>query len=170
MLYMLKYITLRRQRYTIRRGDMNINFDRHTMRTMAIVQRKYRAMFDRKLEAYNLNNKTFGILRTIKNNKEISQPQLTQIHKTDKAAIARGVMYLEKMGLIDRQKDEKDSRKYILSVTDKGNNLFDDIHELHHKIAAIALDGLDEETLDILDNILLHIESNIKNYESKERE
>jgi DNA-binding MarR family transcriptional regulator len=146
---------------------MNQELLRNTIRNISILSRKVRAFSNRKVKKYGLNNKTIQMLRHIKHNKGITQKELCDIIKKDKSAIARGVSHLEAIGLIQRETDAKDKRIFRLYITNKGQKLLPILNKLYTDMAFIALDGIDESTLETLNEILLQIENNILEHVQK---
>jgi len=140
---------------------MELNFSQHTIRNISIVSRKFRAVSNRKIRQYGINNKMFYILRHIQHNLEIAKKQLCDIIKKDKAAITRDVSHLEKTELIKRDASEKDKRSFKLSIIDKGLELLPIIREIYQNMTLIALKDLDKKALESLNEILEKIENNI---------
>jgi len=134
---------------------------------LSIVDNKFKALFNSQLESYDLSFKTYNMLMKIVFREKISQSELTELTKTDKAAVTRGLNHLTKKGLVLRVKDEYDKRKTEISATEAGKKLFHELHDLHHDIFAVVLSGIDESGLDQFEATLNIIESNINDHQSR---
>lgn len=99
-------------------------------------------------------------LKLILNQPGITQDQMTNEMKFDKATTARSVKYLEESGYIDRRIDPKDRRSSLLYPTPKALEfapVFKSIlEEFNRKLAA----DLTEEEVDLLVTLLQKITKN----------
>ncbi|UQZ32318.1 MarR family transcriptional regulator [Paenibacillus sp. PK3_47] len=93
----------------------------------------------------------------------ITQDQMTNELKFDKATTARAVKHLENLGYIERQTDPKDRRSSLLYPTPKAIEfapVFQSIlDELNNKLAA----SLSVEEADLLVNLLQKVAKNTGN-------
>lgn len=64
-------------------------------------------------------------------NKKTCQEDLVKFYKQDKGVVARGIRKLEENGLITKEIDKTNRRKYILSLNDKGKKLAKKIIEIN---------------------------------------
>lgn len=140
--------------------------DRHIMRNMAVLQQKYKDLFNSKLNTFGLNSKMYDFLKVICFRENVTQVELMEILRIDKAAVTRGLARLEEKKLIYRVKDTTDSRKYRLIPTETGKSLCQKVHCAYHRVAGVVLHGLDEKTLYVIEHSLKQIEYNIANFEN----
>lgn len=75
-------------------------------------------------EAY-LTSPQFAVLAALRNTSEIDQVQLSQRLAIDRSTIADVANRLEERGLIRRERDLKDARRNLLSLTPAGIELHD---------------------------------------------
>lgn len=64
-------------------------------------------------------------------NEKICQDDLAKFYKQDKGVVARGIRKLEENGLITKEIDKTNRRKYVLSLNDKGRKLAERIIEIN---------------------------------------
>jgi len=110
-----------------------------------------------------LSSGSYPYLLILRGNEGISQSKISEEIGCDKAMSARTITRLIKLGYLDRNKDETDSRAYKLYLTEKAKDIIPKILEKIHKLAdLITRDLSDVEkviTIDSLNKIL----NNIKN-------
>lgn len=94
------------------------------------------------------------LLQVIKLNPKLTQNDLVEKLGVSKEAISVSVRRLEKKGLIRREVDEKDKRKYLLSLTNEGLELLDEV--LIHQNAAYEklLEPLNEQQREELKKLI----------------
>lgn len=66
-------------------------------------------------------------------NEKICQEDLAKFYRQDKGVVARGIRKLEENGLITKEVDETNRRKYVLTLTDKGKKLAGRIIEINDR-------------------------------------
>jgi len=120
---------------------------------------------DKVLKEYELSSGSYPYLLILRGNEGISQSKISEEIGCDKAMSARTITRLIKLGYLDRNKDETDSRAYKLYLTEKAKDIIPKILEKIHKLAdLITRDLSDVEkviTIDSLNKILTNIK-NIK--------
>ena len=93
------------------------------------------------LRPYNLTHASFGVLALVQLAPH-SQKELAQATRVEEQTISRTVDRLERMRMVSRERDPSDRRKFLVTVTDVGQQAFD--YATRHDRAEIALAGLPE--------------------------
>ncbi|MBB6713450.1 MarR family winged helix-turn-helix transcriptional regulator [Clostridium gasigenes] len=113
---------------------------------------------DKVLKEYELSSGSYPYLLTLNENEGISQNKLSKELGCDKAMSARTITKLIKLGYLNREKDETDSRAYKLYLTEKANivipNILKEIHKLVHLITKDLSENEKVITIDSLNKIL----------------
>jgi len=113
------------------------------------------------LKEYDLSSGSYPYLLTLRGNEGISQNKISEEIGCDKAMSARTITKLIKLGYLDRNKDETDSRAYKLYLTEKAKVVIPKVLEQIHKLDNLITRNLnyDEKviTIDSLNKILNNI-------------
>lgn len=84
----------------------------------------------------------------------LSAVEVAERTMLDKVAVSRAVTKLIKKGRIDREFADADKRRSILNLSEEGKQLHDEIAELALAFESDLLEGLGEEELEQLNNIM----------------
>jgi DNA-binding MarR family transcriptional regulator len=92
---------------------------------------------------------------------ELGQTSLSDLSsrlKLDRSTLSRTVEGLVRQGLVDRRPDSRDRRFVVLSLTDEGRRICDDINERNDRFYAEILarlpDDKREETIALFDGLI----------------
>jgi DNA-binding MarR family transcriptional regulator len=91
----------------------------------SVLHRMRNVYFEHELKPYGIGHGQDRILSMLhhltveKEYKEVKQVDLSRILYLDKATVTRSIKKLEKKGFITRTRSEKDSREYLIALTDK---------------------------------------------------
>ena len=107
------------------------------------------------LAGEELHPSQLPILWTIAQTGRISQGQIAQILGVSRAAVAVSAKRMEKAGLVRREKERKDQRCTMVSLTPKGNGAAHRARACQESILARRLAGFTQE--EILALSLIHI-------------
>ena len=102
------------------------------------------------------------ILEKIFENKGITQSELSNITLKKTATITTMLNRLEHMGYIVRQNDFNDKRLIRLYLTNIGIEKYYQMIELKKKMENIIFEGMNEDDLSNVYNILLRIKNNLE--------
>jgi DNA-binding MarR family transcriptional regulator len=114
-----------------------------------------------KSKGYTTTPEQWGILNLLEEEEGLSQSEIAEKTIKDKANITRILDVMQRNGLIQRQKHERDRRVYKIFLTDKGRNLQ---YELAHYVKEIdtqACIGLSISELNELNRILKKMYTNL---------
>lgn len=85
-------------------------------------------------------------LRYIYQNQNCTSTELADVFAVNKSAVTAIITRLVDKGLIERTRDEHDRRVVYLTLTDKGNSLFNECEQrVHHLVENIITQFNDEE-------------------------
>ena len=102
------------------------------------------------------------ILKLIYDNEGVSQKELVEFTRRERATITKAVQRLENAGFIIRCNNEKDKRSSVLYLTDKGKEIYKLVKE--HEVEELELMQkiLSEADLDKIIEILTKLETGLK--------
>lgn len=117
--------------------------------------------------AYNLLGKDrWGVsldlaIYHIAQEKELNQKDLVIKLNITPASVSSIVNQMESQGLIERVQDEKDGRRFILSLTEKGQNMVSSVVDAWTKIQEETTKGFTENEKATLFQLLKKLENNL---------
>jgi len=104
------------------------------------------------------------VLKTIKDNPELTQKEIAQKVFKDYASITRIIELLVKRKYLVRSFHNVDRRRYNLELTSSGKKMYEKLIPIVFSNRKIALEGLSEEEITILYRLLQKIMDNCKNH------
>jgi len=127
--------------------------------------RTYRNYAQRQLKAngFNITIDQWLIIKAILENPGITQNEIGDLVFKDNASVTRIIELLVKSGYILRNINDKDRRKTNLEVTESGKKIIKKVQALVENNRKIALDGISDEELQIMNSALLKISKNCIN-------
>jgi MarR family transcriptional regulator, transcriptional regulator for hemolysin len=101
------------------------------------------------------------LLKIIEEHGQISQVDIAQVALKDTASITRILDLLQKKGLIQRNDDDFDRRKYLISLTPDGKGFFNRMLPQISQIRDQVVKGLSKEEIQALKSTLNKIRQNL---------
>jgi DNA-binding MarR family transcriptional regulator len=89
-------------------------------RWISVLHRQFQIYLNRELKDYDINSSEYIFLVNLYEKDGISQERLSTNLFINKAATARAIGQLEKLGYVKRTRDPNDSRAYLVTLTAKG--------------------------------------------------
>ena len=108
----------------------------------------------RTIKESGLTPAQFGVLEALYNKGDLRICEIIEKILTTSGNITVVIKNLEKDGLIQKKPDHEDKRSCIISITDKGKKIIEDIFPAHIKNIANIFDVLTEEEKHTLKTIL----------------
>ena len=102
-------------------------------------------MLKRKLDELGLSGLMHTVLHKVGAMGTCTQEQIIPDSLADKGAISRDCARLEELGLIIRQPDPENKRRKLLSLTEKGRRIRQELVEMDDWTAEMLLSGFSEE-------------------------
>ncbi len=100
---------------------------------VSTVSRGYLIFLFHEIEQYGIHGGQFQFLRSLSKKDSISQEELANIYHNHQSTIARALRKLEDEGMVERNVDENNRRKNIITITEKGRKIVDDIRLMDEK-------------------------------------
>lgn len=123
----------------------------------------------RKFAQSQITNKGFDItidqwliLKTLQENKQLSQNQIAELVFKDVASLTRILELLVKKNFVKRKISVTDRRKFDLVITETGNLMIKNIYPIIIENRKLALKGLNKENITKLKSLLEKMISNCK--------
>lgn len=86
--------------------------------------------FGKKFSKFGIGSGQYLFLLNLYNSNGITQEELTEKVKLDKATTARAIKKLEDMGYVKRVKKESDRRAYRLEITEKAEKIQEEVYSI----------------------------------------
>lgn len=140
---------------------MNRKENNHIGKYISQIYRKGRIFIGKGLEEYNIGQGQFMFLLELYIEDGRSQEDLAEVLKIDKGTTARAIKKLEENGFIRREKDEKDKRFNQVYLTQKGQDIKDNIFFVLDQWDKKMSEQLNEEEREQMIKLLSKVCSNI---------
>ncbi|MBX4264360.1 MarR family winged helix-turn-helix transcriptional regulator [Clostridium estertheticum] len=118
--------------------------------------------YDKMLQPTGLRSTQCLLLLDIYYNQNVSVTNLSNILLMDQSTVTRNVELLRKSGYIDIKKEEQDSRKKCITITDKGLKTLDLSVPIFASAQSTIEDGIGKERIKELLKTLKDIEKLVK--------
>gem|GEM_PF-1226584 len=92
----------------------------------------------------------FGIMNLLYHEDELTLTEISERKAITSSNCSRAVNKLAELDFIIRKSDEDDRRKTIISLSDRGHNYVEDIHEKFKEELKNKLASLDDDDIEIL--------------------
>ncbi|WP_147536149.1 MarR family winged helix-turn-helix transcriptional regulator [Bacillus marasmi] len=102
-------------------------------------------------------------LRYIRQKQNCTSTELAEIFAVNKSAVTAIITRLADKGLIDRTRDERDRRVVYLSLTDKGDALFNECEERVHQLVENIMTQFNDEEINSFINTYEKLEKLLDN-------
>ncbi|MBA5629657.1 MarR family winged helix-turn-helix transcriptional regulator [Moheibacter lacus] len=124
--------------------------------------RSYRMYAQKKLKenGFKITIDQWLVIKVLMENPGISQQSIAEKVFKDNASVTRIIELLVKSGYLKRTENQLDRRKSSLKITSSGKKIIADVQELVKRNRSIALQGIDQKELEILQNLLTKISTN----------
>lgn len=134
----------------------------YTLEKSIKVYRKY-AQNQILKNGYDITIDQWLVLKTLQENKNLSQNQIAELVFKDFASITRIIELLSKKKYIQRTINSNDRRKFVLDITEEGNKIIEKIYPIVIENRAKALTDFNLEEINNLKAQLDKIINNCKN-------
>lgn len=121
------------------------------------------AQLEKELEPSGVGRTEFEVLSALARSEHpLRASEVTSVTGISGASTTKHTERLVKIGLIERQRLERDGRVVLLSLTDEGREVVE--RELPRRVASEKkmLDGLSDDELDVLTGLLQRIARNVE--------
>jgi MarR family transcriptional regulator, transcriptional regulator for hemolysin len=137
------------------------NFQRDLLFLLHDVARLMRLAADKRARAHGMTRAQWGILIWLERQPGLSQKELSEILEVEPITVARLIDRLEARGMVERRPDPKDRRIWRLHLCPPALPVLREIDRQRAQMRALATEGLDEATLDVMTEALLKIKTTL---------
>lgn len=109
----------------------------------------------------DITTEQWGLLTVLMEKEGISQKELADLSFKDNPTTTRMIKLLEKMDLINRQRNQEDGRAYQVFLTPKGRDVVDQASQRAIRVMQKAQNGLTKHEINEFHRITSAINSNL---------
>ncbi|KAJ52733.1 DNA-binding MarR family transcriptional regulator [Clostridium tetanomorphum] len=135
-------------------------------RYVSVIYRHLQILLNHRLNSYGIGSGQYIFLSAIYKNEGISQKELTNLIKIDRATTAKALKKLEKNGYVNRVQDSEDKRYYKLYLTKKGIEFIPTLKNILNDLTNMLCMGMSNEqyteTLKSLNLILNNVQNAVE--------
>ncbi|SDP64312.1 MarR family winged helix-turn-helix transcriptional regulator [Halobacillus aidingensis] len=136
------------------------------LREIGMIARALDSISNIEFKEYDLTRGQYLYLVRICESPGIIQEKVAELIKVDRTTAARSIKKLEMNGFIVKKEDEHNKKIKKLYPTAKGKNIFPFIKRENDHSNTVALEGLSEEEIENLIDLLKRVRGNVeKNWE-----
>lgn len=121
-----------------------------------------RRFYQRRANDFGVTRSQWRVLLWLGKEPGLKQVELAERMDIEPITLSRIVDRMEENGLVERQRDPGDRRAWRLALTDKAAPLLERLRDLAGDMATIAFDGLDEDALRVMQDILARVRTNVE--------
>ncbi len=114
---------------------------------ISIFNKYGKQMLDELLSPLNLCWRELVVILVIEQIPGVTQARLSPFLQTDKANVTKLLQAMQKKGLIKRETSEEDQRNKICHLTNKGNELTDQLHKILDLWEAACFQHIDKNDI-----------------------
>ena len=130
---------------------------------MSIITRNHYIFMNHELKHLELTDGQVPCLLVLSKKEGITQDELAKMFYIDKGTIARAIKKLEEKGMVNKVQDPLNRRRYLLSLTPKGEQVIPIILQAEKKWENILFKGFsNEERSSMLDKMKILAENSLK--------
>jgi MarR family transcriptional regulator for hemolysin len=126
-----------------------------------LLAKRYIGAVAKKLSHLEIDKYFYVLMVIDKYRDNITQQQLADYFRIDKASLVRILNYLSKSGMLERKVNPRDRREHLLVLTPKALEILPEIKLTYAEINQTALKGLNEEQVEVFYATLDTICSNL---------
>ncbi|MDV4149940.1 MarR family transcriptional regulator [Clostridium sp. AL.422] len=134
------------------------------MNNLSVIVRYCRNFFEKRLREFDL---TFGeqvIIMFLSKNKDVNQDTISKRYMIDKGMVAKTLNKLETKGFILREQNPDNKRENIISLTEKGADILNNIKSIVDEWYEILYGEMSEEEIVCMKKLTNKMAENIANH------
>lgn len=125
------------------------------------ISRMLRRRFDERARLIGVTRTQWRALKILSRNEGLNQGGLAELLEVEPITLCRMIDRLEDAGLVERRRDPDDRRAWRIFLTEKARPLLEQLHRIGEEVLELALQGIDQSSLDAMQATLLRIRENI---------
>lgn len=123
------------------------------------------------LKEYEVTPEQWSVLKSLEINDGVTQKELSQKTDKDQATLTRILDILERKLLIERRPNKEDRRSFLIHITEAGKKLKEHLYPFIEGLyGKQLLNGISEEDLNLLQQVLIQINENTKKVFAADKE
>ena len=122
----------------------------------------HREILDKEVRQTGVYRSQHRILMYLASNPDVSQKEIAHFQGVSTATIAVSLKKLEKAGYIKREVDPADNRCNRIHLTEKGEKIVTQSHEIFYRVEEKMFQGFDEKELLLLNEYFHRIYQNME--------
>ena len=134
------------------------------MDNLSVILRYCRNFFEKRLREFDL---TFGeqvIIMFLSRNEEVNQDAISKRYMIDKGMVAKTLNKLETKGFILREQNPDNKRENIISLTQKGADILNNIKNIIDEWNEILYEEMSEDEIACMKKLTNKMVENITNH------
>jgi DNA-binding MarR family transcriptional regulator len=131
---------------------------------IAIIAKYYNQFAMRNLQEFEIGYAEYGVLMYLAANENTNQEAIAQHYSIDKGAIAKTMKKLESKCYVDRQINKKNQREKLITLTELGRTIIEEMRTLQKEWNDILLQGITPEEKEIFIKLTEKVFQNASNY------
>lgn len=116
---------------------------------------------DNYLSKYDITTSQWAVLKLLDTKKQLTQTEIAKELLGDKATAGDIILKLCEKNYIEKSMNKNDRRMYVVSLTPKAKNVITDMERMANDVSKKALEGLDDNEIQILYKSLNQIINNL---------
>ncbi|MFB1083048.1 MarR family winged helix-turn-helix transcriptional regulator [Jeotgalibacillus sp. JSM ZJ347] len=132
------------------------------LREIGMIARALDSISNIEFKEYDLTKGQYLYLIRICENPGVIQEQIIEMIKVDRSTANRAVQKLVDNGFVEKREDEHNKKIKRLYPTDKGNTIYPFIKNENEYSEKMALKGLAEDEVEIVQKLLQQIRKNVE--------
>jgi MarR family transcriptional regulator for hemolysin len=113
-----------------------------------------------RMKGYKITIDQWLVIKCLLENPHVTQQEMGEMVFKDNASVTRMIELLVKSGYITRKPNARDRRRAILTVTASGRKIIEDMHQVVIQNRKVALDGISNEDIQLVNKVLNRIIDN----------
>lgn len=123
-----------------------------------------RAAMERILRPYNLGSTQWYVLYQLAHHGPTAQRDFLDLLQIEKPTLSDVVRALVRKGFVDQAPDPQDQRQRVLTLTNAGRALWEELPDPIAINRAVAFEGVDEQTLETVVRVLRDATGRLNNH------
>ena len=120
---------------------------------------------ERILRPYDLGSTQWYVLHQLANHGPTAQREFLGILQIEKPTLSDVVGALVRKGFVEQAPDSDDQRQRVLGLTEAGRRLWEDLPDPIAMMRAVAFEGVDGATMDLVANVLRAATERLHNHD-----
>ena len=134
------------------------------MENLSVIARYFRVFTEKRLKEFDLTFGEQSIIMFLSKNENVNQEAISKRYMIDKGMVAKTLSKLEEKGFIIREQNPDNKRENLISLTEKGVFILDDIHSTLDEWNEILMKDMSQDEINYLKNLTRKMAKNIANH------